>query len=161
MPHLPLSSADIKEDDPDEGVVSPPLSPPRGSAKDRTAIAQLLQSSQKSMTPLGSTIHEFFFPDELLLYVFSFLDIQSLCKCGSMTLPFLRLASSAWAFSDLSLCCYCAAQVSTDWRRLTNDAVLWTELHIRRHVKITSVLALSIYLTLAMLARNAQMGTTR
>jgi hypothetical protein len=34
------------------------------------------------MSPLGSTIHEFFFPDELLLYVFSFLDIQSLCTCG-------------------------------------------------------------------------------
>jgi hypothetical protein len=89
--HLPLSSADIKEFD-DEGVVSPPLSPPRGSAKERTAIVQLLQSSQKSMTPLGSTIHEFFFPDELLLYVFSFLDIQSLCKCGTPpTSPFSLL----------------------------------------------------------------------
>lgn len=143
--HLPLSSADIRELPEDEGIVSPPLSPPRSgpsstshmtsaSTSFATFASSASPSSSSSSThhlavattseprsassssaaegvarlsrllPLGSTIHEFFFPDELLLYVFSFLDIQSLCTC---------------------------AQVSTDWRRLTNDAVLWTDLHIR------------------------------
>jgi len=89
--HLPLSSADVAELE-DEGVMSPPLSPPRTGAKERTPVVQLLQSSNKSMTPLGSTIHECFFPDELLHYIFSFLDIQSLCKCGTdALLPFLLL----------------------------------------------------------------------
>lgn len=81
-----------------------PGEPRSGSSSSSSPTGAGAVARLSRLLPLGSTIHEFFFPDELLLYVFSFLDIQSLCTC---------------------------AQVSTDWRRLTNDAVLWTDLHIR------------------------------
>lgn len=45
------------------------------------------------------------FVDELRIFIFSYLDVKSLCR---------------------------AAQVSTVWRRLTNDAALWANLYVRQ-----------------------------
>ncbi|KAL6066853.1 WD domain, Gbeta repeat-containing protein [Balamuthia mandrillaris] len=125
---IPADSEGDSDEEEEEAASSPPLSPPDSSAlgeNNKVAVPALLQSSEQSMTRLslekaldgaerlaegmgrsgGSNYLSAYFPDELLIYCFSFLDIVSLCN---------------------------ANLVSTDWRRLTNDALLWSEYHLRR-----------------------------
>lgn len=86
-----------------DGISSPPLSPPRSPP--RLSILPLVRMPSLDLAsttnPFGSAGQ---FADELLIYVFSFLDLPSLIQ---------------------------ASCVSTEWRRLTNDSLLWCEFYDR------------------------------
>jgi len=113
----------------DIGFASPPLSPTLSPRSEYTTVFMqdpvstlqgdqlastkiLLQQHQQGVgNPPGSPKHQqrslfdTIFVDEIRIFILSFLDIVSLCR---------------------------AAQVSTEWRRLTNDPALWANIYLRK-----------------------------
>jgi hypothetical protein len=93
-------------------AVNRPPSPPF-DARARTP-PQTLVRAQRGVDNPPTCIRSFLYlPPPLLLLLLLFL-LLLLIATTRRALP--------WRYT---------AQVSTDWRRLTNDAVLWTDLHVR------------------------------